>query len=77
MRKKTNWLDITVQFAAFAVMCLVLSLARFPLLVNIVLAFGLSMAISTGYSIYKRRQSAHRTEPKRVRVYSVKNVDDH
>ncbi|MGO4385853.1 hypothetical protein [Specibacter sp. RAF43] len=76
MRRKADWLDITVQFASFAVMCLVLAVTRFPLPVKIVLAFGLSLAISGGWAYYKRMSRKRQSDPKRMHVYSVKNVDE-
>ncbi|WP_125616915.1 hypothetical protein [Specibacter cremeus] len=76
MRGKTTWLDITVQFASFALMCLILAVTRFPLPLKIILAFGVSIAISAGYAYVKRVSRKRAAEPKRVRVYSVENVDD-
>ena len=55
MRKKADWLDILVNFISFAAMILVLSLARFSLPIKIVLAFGLTIAISAGWAYYKRK----------------------
>ncbi len=75
MRRKADWLDITVQFASFAAMCLVLSLTRFGLPLKIVLAFGVSLAISGAWAYYKKQSRKHKAEPKRLHVYSVKNVD--
>jgi hypothetical protein len=75
MRKKADWLDITVQFASFAAMCLVLSLTRFGLPLKIVLAFGVSIAISGAWAYYKRQTRKRKTEPKRRHVYSIKVVD--
>lgn len=76
MRKKADWLDILVNFISFAAMILVLSLSRFSLPIKIVLAFGLSIAISAGWAYYKRQAFKRKTEPKRLQVYSVKNVDE-
>lgn len=76
MRKKADWLDIVVNFISFAAMILVLSLARFNLPIKIVLAFGLSIAISAGWAYYKRKTIQRKSEPKRVHVYSVKNLDE-
>ena len=76
MRKKADWLDITVQFASFAAMCLVLSLTRFGLPLKIVLAFGVSIAISGAWAYYKRQTRKQKSEPTRMRVYSIKNVDE-
>lgn len=76
MRKKADWLDIIVQFASFAAMCLVLSLTRFALPLKIVLAFGVSLAISGAWAYYKRQVRKRPTELKRAHVYSVKNVDE-
>ena len=76
MRKKADWLDIIVQFASFAAMCLVLSLTRFGLPVKIILAFGVSLAISGTWAYFKRRLRKRPTDLKRVHVYSVKNVDE-
>jgi hypothetical protein len=76
MRNKADWLDIVVSFASFAAMIMVLSLARFTLPLKILLAFGVSIAISSGWAYYKRKVRKRRSEPKRLHVYSVKNVDD-
>lgn len=76
MRTKSQWLDVVVQFASFAVMILVLTYARFSLPIKIVLAFGISLAISGGWSYYKRKVRRRRSDPKRLHVYSVKNVDE-
>ncbi|MCQ9164810.1 MULTISPECIES: hypothetical protein [unclassified Arthrobacter] len=76
MRKKADWLDLTVQFASFAAMCLVLSLTRFALPLKIVLAFGISIAISGAWAYYKRQARRRQTEPKRMHVYSIKDVDE-
>ncbi|MGA7203744.1 MAG: hypothetical protein WBX27_03830 [Specibacter sp.] len=74
--KKANWLDIVVQFASFAAMCLVLSMTRFGLPVKIILAFGVSIAISAGWAYFKRQRIKNHGEPKRMHVYSIKNVDE-
>lgn len=76
MRKKADWLDITVQFASFAAMCLVLSLTRFGLPLKIVLAFGISIAISGAWAYYKKQTRRQKADPKRMHVYSIKNVDE-
>lgn len=76
MRKKADWLDITVQFASFAAMCLVLSLARFGLPLKIVLAFGVSIAISGAWAYYKKQTRRRKAEPKRMHVYSIRNADE-
>lgn len=76
MRKKADWLDITVQFASFAAMCLVLSMTRFGLPLKIVLAFGVSIAISSVWAYYKRQARKRKSEPRRVHVYSIKDVDE-
>ncbi|WP_104086238.1 hypothetical protein [Arthrobacter sp. GMC3] len=76
MRKKADWLDILVQFASFAAMIMVFSLTRFGLPIKIVLAFGVSLAISGAWAYYKRKIRRHPSEPKRLHVYSVKNVDE-
>ena len=76
MRKKADWLDIIVQFASFAAMCLVLSLTRFGLPMKIILAFGVSLAISGTWAYFKRQLRKRPTDLKRVHVYSVKNVDE-
>lgn len=76
MRNKTNWMDVVVSFASFASMIMVFTLTRFNLPIKIVLAFGISAAITGGWSYYKRKARRHPPEPKRLHVYSVKNVDE-
>lgn len=76
MRKKADWLDILVQFASFAAMIMVFTLAKFGLPIKIVLAFGISLAISGSWSYYKRKTARRASDPKRLHVYSVKNVDE-
>ncbi|WP_026556093.1 hypothetical protein [Arthrobacter sp. 35W] len=76
MRKKADWLDITFQFTSFALVCLLLSVARWPFLVNIVLAFGVSMGLSWAYGRFRQVRAARKAEPKRMRVISVQNVED-
>lgn len=76
MRNKTDWLDVIVNFASFAAMILVLIFARFGLPVKIVLAFAVSLAITGGWSYYKRKLRRRPSDPKRLHVYSVKNADE-
>ncbi|MDJ0311880.1 hypothetical protein [Arthrobacter sp. H35-D1] len=76
MRNKTDWLDILVSFASFAAMILVLTFTRFNLPIKIVLAFAVSLAITGGWSYYKRKVRRRPSDPKRLHVYSVKNVDE-
>ena len=76
MRIKSDWLDIIVNFASFAAMILVLTFARFSLPIKIVLAFAVSLAITGGWSYYKRKIRRRPSDPKRLHVYSVKNVDE-
>ncbi|PYI39137.1 hypothetical protein CVS30_07480 [Arthrobacter psychrolactophilus] len=76
MRKKTDWLDIIVNFASFAAMILVLTFARINLPLKIVLAFAVSLAITGGWSYYKRKLRRRPSDLKRLHVYSEKNVDE-
>lgn len=76
MRKKTEWLHIGFQFLSFALVCLVLSAARWPFLVNIVVAFGLSLGLSWAYNKVRRTVAVRKAGPKRIRVVSIKTADD-
>lgn len=76
MRNKTDWLDIIVNFASFAAMILVLTFARINLPLKIVLAFAVSLAITGGWSYYKRKLRRRPSDLKRLHVYSEKNVDE-
>ncbi|GAA4655576.1 hypothetical protein [Arthrobacter cryoconiti] len=76
MRNKADWLDILVNFASFAAMIMVLTFARVNLPLKIVLAFAVSIAITGLWSYYKRKIRRRPSDPKRLHVYSVKNVDD-
>lgn len=76
MRKKTDWLDIIVNFASFAAMILVLTFVKTNLPIKIVLAFAVSLAITGGWSYYKRKLRRRPSDPKRLHVYSVKNEDE-
>ena len=76
MRNKSDWLDIIVNFASFAAMILVLTFARIILPIKIVLAFAVSLAITGGWSYYKRKIRRRPSDPKRLHVYSVKNEDE-
>ena len=75
MRNKTDWLDIIVNLASFAAMILVLTFARVNLPIKIVRAFAVSLAIPGCRSYYKRTLRRRPSDPKRLHVYSVKNVD--
>lgn len=76
MRNKTDWLDIIVNFASFAAMILVLTFVRINLPLKIVLAFAVSLAITGGWSYYKRKLRRRPSDLKRLHVYSEKNVDE-
>lgn len=83
MRTKVDWLDIIVNFASFASLILILSLARMNLPLKIILAFAVSVGITLGWSYVKRRVLKHKAEqysgqraPKRARVYNVSDVKD-
>ena len=76
MRNKNDWLDVIVNFASFAAMILVLTFVRVNLPLKIVLAFAVSLAITGGWSYYKRKHRPRPSDPKRLHVYSVKNVDE-
>ncbi|WP_449374382.1 hypothetical protein [Arthrobacter psychrolactophilus] len=76
MRNKTDWLDIIVNFASFAAMILVLTFVRTNLPIKIVLAFAVSLAITGGWSYYKRKLRRRPSDLKRLHVYSEKNVDE-
>ena len=76
MRKKTDWLDIAFQFLSFALVCLALSVAKWPFLVNIIVAFGVSLGLSWVYGNVRRAVAVRRAAPKRLRVVSIKNVED-
>lgn len=76
MRKKTDVLDIIVNFASFAAMILVLTFLRTSLPIKIVLAFAVSIAITGGWSYYKRKLRRRPSDLKRLHVYSEKNVDE-
>ncbi|MGA7203675.1 MAG: hypothetical protein WBX27_03480 [Specibacter sp.] len=76
MPNKNNWLDVVVSFASFASMILVFSLTRFNLPIKILLAFGISAAITGGWAYYKRKLRKRPSDLKRLHVYSVKNEDD-
>ncbi len=76
MHKKTDWLDIIVNFASFAAMILVLTFVKTNLPIKIVLAFAVSLAITGGWSYYKRKIRRRPSDPKRLHVYSVKNEDE-
>ncbi|ALO65421.1 hypothetical protein NHF46_23155 [Arthrobacter alpinus] len=76
MRNKTDWLDIIVNFASFAAMILVLTFARVNLPLKIVLAFAVSLAITGGWSYYKRKLRRRPSDLKRLHVYSEKNAED-
>ncbi|MBW4095743.1 MAG: hypothetical protein HIU81_10415 [Acidobacteria bacterium] len=76
MRKKTDWADLTFQFLSFAVMCLILSVARLPFVGKILLAFAASVLLSFLWAQGRKMWRKRRAEPRRIRVVSVKNADD-
>ena len=76
MRNRSDWLDILVNFSSFAAMILVLTFVRVNLPIKIVLAFAVSLAITGAWSYYKRKLRRRPSDPKRLHVYSVKNVDE-
>ena len=76
MPKRFDWLDILVQFASFAAMIMIFTLTKFGLPLKIVLAFAVSLAISGSWAYFKRKTLRRRADPKRMHVYSVRNVDE-
>ncbi len=76
MRKKAVRADLVFQFASFALVCLVLSVLPWPFLIKVAAAFGLSLLLSALYNRARRTARRRKSEPKRMRVISIKSVKD-
>ncbi|MCY0905549.1 hypothetical protein [Arthrobacter sp. H14-L1] len=76
MRKKSGRADLVFQFVSFALVCLVLSVLPWPFLLKVAAAFALSLLLSAVYTRARRNAQRRKMEPKRMRVISVKSVED-
>ena len=76
MRKRAGAADLVFQFISFAAVCVVLSMARWPFPVKIVLAFVFSLLLSWGYAYVRRVLRRRQQQPKKLRVIHIESVDD-
>jgi membrane protein implicated in regulation of membrane protease activity len=76
MRKRASAADLAFQFISFAGVCVLLSLARWPFPVKIVLAFAFSLLLSWGYSYVRRVLRRRGQQPKKLRVIHIENAED-